>query len=153
MGARKKGMSFLFQINTKCNDNVHFFMYIVFYFILLYIFIYRLSHDVEIPRRDVNFRNASKQQKPPSSIQANIISFCSHILPSQDVIEELTCVKHIRNMRTVQLTVAKMLADKTIGEAKQTNQLHSTDETSKLQTQVTNALLSILQEDDTLKTV
>jgi len=107
---------------------------------------------VEIPRKKVNFRNASKQQTPPSPIQANIISFCSHILPSQDVIEEPTCVKHIRNMRTVQLTVAEMLADKIIGEAKQTNQLH-TDETSKLQTQVTNTLLSILQEDNTLKIV
>ena len=89
---------------------------------------------------------------PPSSIQANIVSFCSHILPGQDVIEELPCVKHIRDMRTVQLTVAKTLAGKRIGDAKQIKQLH-TDETSKLQTQVTNVLLSILQEDDTLKTV
>jgi len=56
---------------------------------------------------------------PPSSIQANIASFCSHILPGQDVIEELPYVKHVRDMRTVQLTVAKTLAGKRIGETKQ----------------------------------
>ena len=77
---------------------------------------------------------------PPSLIQANIVSFCSHFLPGYDVIKELPCVKHIRNMRTAQLTVAKILAGKRIGDAKQIKQLH-TDETSKLQTQVTNVLL------------
>ena len=89
---------------------------------------------------------------PPSSIQANIVSFCSHILPGQDVVEELPCVKHIRDMRTVQLTVAKTLAGKRVGDAKQIKQLN-TDETSKLQVQVTNVILSILQNDETLKTV
>ena len=89
---------------------------------------------------------------PISSIQANIVSFCSHILPGQDVVEELPCVKHIRDMRTVQLTVAKTLAGKRVGDAKQIKQLN-TDETSKLQVQVTNVILSILQNDETLKTV
>ena len=89
---------------------------------------------------------------PPSSIQANIISFCSHILPGQDIVTELPCVKHILDMRTVQLTIPKTLAAKRIGDAKKIKQLH-TDETSKRQTQVTNVLLSILREDDSLQTV
>jgi len=80
---------------------------------------------------------------PPSSIQANIVSFFSHILPGQDVADELTCIKHICDMRTVQLTVAKTLAGKRVGDAKQIKQLN-TDETSKLQVQVTNVILSIL---------
>ena len=82
---------------------------------------------------------------PSSSIQASSVSFCSHILPGQDVVEELPCVKHIRVMRTVQLPVAKTLAGKRIGEAKQIKQLN-TDETSKLQVQVTNVILSVCKK-------
>ena len=43
---------------------------------------------------------------PPTCIQSNIVAFCGHILPGQDIIKEIPSVKHIRNMRTVQLTIA-----------------------------------------------
>ena len=133
-GRQKKGELLIVMMNV----NAHFFgVYIV---LMWRFYVEKLILEMLANRT------------PPSSIQANIVSFCSHVLPGQDVIEELSCVKHIRDMRTVQLTVAKTLAGKRIGDAKQITQLH-TDEMSKLQTQVTNALLSILQEDDTLKTV
>ena len=53
-------------------------------------------------------------RRSPLSIQANIVLFCCHILPGQDVVEKVPCVEHIWDMRTVQLTVAKTIAGKSI---------------------------------------
>ena len=89
---------------------------------------------------------------PPTCIQSNIVAFCGHILPGQDIIKEIPSVKHIRNMRTVQLTIAKTLAAMQVGRSPKIKQLH-TDETSKRQTQITDVVLSLLQDDKSLKTI
>ena len=89
---------------------------------------------------------------PPTCIQSNIVAFCGHILPGHDIMEEIPSVKHIRNMRTVQLTIAKTLAAMQVGSSAKIKQLH-TDETSKRQTQITDVVLSLLQDDNSLKTV
>jgi hypothetical protein len=55
-------------------------------------------------------------------------------------------------MRTVQLTIAKTLAAMQVGRSPKIKQLH-TDETSKRQTQITDVVLSLLQDDKSLKTI
>ena len=89
---------------------------------------------------------------PPTCIQLNIVAFCGHILPGQDIIKEIPSVKHIWNMRTVQLTIAKTLAAMRVGRSPKIKQLH-TDKTSKHQTQITDVILSLLQDDKSLKTI
>ena len=48
----------------------------------------------------------------PTCIQSNIVAFCGHILPEQDVIKEVPSAKHIQNMRTVQQLECKSLNKK-----------------------------------------
>ncbi len=58
----------------------------------------------------------------PSTIQKSILSFCRNILPNLDIAKKLPCRKHIQDMQTVQLIVAKLLAGKEFGDAVQVKQ-------------------------------
>ncbi len=89
---------------------------------------------------------------PPTCIQSNILAVADTILPEKQVVEELPCVKHIRDMRVVLKTVSKLLAAKRFGDAKQIKQVH-TDETSKRQTQVTNVVCQVVNDDDSTQAV
>ena len=89
---------------------------------------------------------------PPTCIQANILAVSSTILPDKKVVEELPCVKHIRDMRVVLKIVSKLLAGMRFGNAKQIKQVH-TDETSKQQIQITNVVCGIIDENDYARTI
>ena len=60
MDVRKRVSYSLFQMNTKCsvmlNVNAHFFGVYIF----CHTYLYRWPHDVAIPCREVNPRNACK---------------------------------------------------------------------------------------------
>ena len=89
---------------------------------------------------------------PPSCIQASIYATARALFPFHYVVMELPSLKHIKNMRTVQALVTKCLAADQIAKAKEWKQLH-TDETTRRQYSIVNAVTGVLDENKKLKNI
>ena len=89
---------------------------------------------------------------PPTCIRANIVSASLTFMPSADIVKEVPSLSHIRNLRTVLLTITKTLAAQSVGNAITIKQTH-TDETSKRQTGVLNVVTGLLTQDNELKAI
>jgi len=142
-----------------CVFHFHFIIYIHIYLkfshpcSLFFCYQYYVGGHMEwLPHVEKLILEMLANRTPPTCIQSNIIAFCGHILPGQDVVKEVPSVKHIKNMRTVQLTIAKTLAAMRVGKSIKIKQVHS-DETSKRQAHITNVVVGLLQADNTLKTI
>ncbi len=77
----------------------------------------------------------------------------SRVLHSEiDIVRELPSVKHIKSLRTVLSTVTKTLAAYQLGHAQNWKQLH-TDETSRRLISIVNVVMSIINNDNELRTI
>ena len=88
----------------------------------------------------------------PSCVQANMFVMAKIIHPTYDVVKELPSLRYIQRSRTVLLWVTKTLAAARIGNAKSWKQGH-TDETSRRKKSIVNLVMTVLQNDDKLKTI
>jgi hypothetical protein len=114
--------------------------------------IYLGAHAEWLPEVDKLILEMLANRTPPTCIQANIYAMSQVIHPTIDVVKELPCIKHIKNMRTVLSYNTKALAAYRLGNAKVWNQLH-TDETARRQSSIVNVVISILECDNQLKTI
>ena len=89
---------------------------------------------------------------PPSCIQANLLAMARTLNAKSEVIKEIPCRKHIQNLRSVLAIQTKTLAAKIIGQSKCIQQFH-TDETGRAHISIVNVIVSVLNENDELKTV
>ena len=89
---------------------------------------------------------------PPSCIQANLLAMARTLNAKSKVIEEIPCRKYIQNLRSVLAIQTKILAAKIIGQSKRIKQFH-TDETGRAHISIVNVIVSVLNENDKLKTV
>jgi hypothetical protein len=110
------------------------------------------AHAEWVPEVDKLILEMLANRTPPTCIQANIYAMAQVIHPTIDVVKELPCIKHIKNLRTVLSYNTKALAAYRLGNAKVWNQLH-TDETSRRQSSIVNVVISILECDNQLKTI
>ena len=88
----------------------------------------------------------------PTCIQANIYAMACTMFPNEDIVVDLSSIKHIKNMRTVLALVSKYLACHHIGTAKEIKQLN-TDETSRRRVSITNVVFGLLTEDKELRNI
>jgi hypothetical protein len=110
------------------------------------------GHSEWLPHVDKLILEMLANRTPPSCIQANIFAMSRVLQPEQDIVKELPSLNHIKNLRTVLLYCTKTLAAYRLGHAKDWKQLH-TDETSRCQISIVNVIISILSEDNELKTI
>ena len=89
---------------------------------------------------------------PPSCIQANIYAMARTCFPQQDIVLDLPSLRHIKYLRTTLSLITKTLAAFSVGNSKKVLQMHN-DATKRRLREVTNSVLSILDEDDNLKTL
>ncbi len=89
---------------------------------------------------------------PPTCIQANIFAMSRVLHLEIDIVRELPSVKHIKSLRTVLSTVTKTLAEYQLGHAQNWKQLHM-DETSRCQISIVNVVISIINNDNELRTI
>ena len=89
---------------------------------------------------------------PPTFIQANICAMARVVFPNEDIVLELPSLSHIKKLRTVLSLMTKSLTAYSLGNAKVWKQLH-TDETEQRRTSLVNVVMTLLDNDDTLKTI
>jgi hypothetical protein len=85
-------------------------------------------------------------------IQANIFAMSRFLHSELNIVRELPSLKHIKIMRTVLSTVTTTLSAYRLGHARNWRQLH-TDETSRRQVSIVNAVISIINNDNQLCTI
>jgi hypothetical protein len=88
------------------------------------------AHSEWLPHVDKLILEMLANRTLPSCIQANIFAMSQVLQPEQDIVKELSSLKHIKKLRTVLLYCTKTLAAYQLGHAKDWKQLH-TDETSR----------------------
>jgi hypothetical protein len=105
-----------------------------------------------LPHVDKLILELLANQTPPSCIQANIFAMSRVINSEQDIVKDLPSLKHIKNLRTVLLYITKTIATYQLGHARDWTQLH-TDKTLRRQCSIVNVVISILNDDNELKTI
>ena len=88
----------------------------------------------------------------PTCVQANMLVAAKTIYLTYEVVKERPSLRYIQQSRTVLLWVTKTLAARRIGRAKKWKQTH-TDETSRRHKSFVNVVMSIVDEDEKLKTI
>ena len=88
----------------------------------------------------------------PSCVQANILVAAKIFHPTYEIVKELPSLRYIQASWTVLLWVTKTLAAARIGGSKQWKQAH-TDETSRRKKSLVNLVMTIVEEDDRLRTI
>jgi hypothetical protein len=77
---------------------------------------------------------------------------CLEYYSQNKILSKNPSLKHIKKLRTVLLHCTKALAAYQLGHAKDWKQLH-TDETSRCQVSIVNVVISILSNNNELKTI
>ena len=88
----------------------------------------------------------------PSCIQANMLVMARVIHPTYELVKALPSLRYIQASRTVLGWITKALAAMRIGGAKEWKQEH-TDETSRRHKSLVNLVMTIIDNDDQLKTI
>ena len=88
----------------------------------------------------------------PTCIQKNILAVARLINPNLNIVYELPCLNHIRNMRTVLASTSKTIATLRLARAQVWKQLH-TDETSRRNNSLANVVIGMLDSDGALNSI
>ena len=110
------------------------------------------GHDEWEPWVNMLIIEMHANRTPPTCIQANLLAVARGLFPEHEVIAELPSLRHIRRLRGVLCTVTKSLAARCLGKGKSWKQGHS-DETGQCKSQLLSLVMSMLDEDDELRTV
>jgi hypothetical protein len=105
-----------------------------------------------LPHVDKLILELLANQTPPSCIQAIIFAMSRVIHPEQDIVKDLPSLKHTKNLRMVLLYITKTIAAYQLDHARDWTQLH-TDKTSRHKCSIVNVIISILNDDNNLKTI
>ena len=110
------------------------------------------GHMEWLPHVDKCILELLANRTQPSCVQANMLVMAKVIHPTYDVVKELPSLRYIQRSRTVLLWVTKTLAAMRIAGAKKWKQAH-TDETSRRKKSLVNLVMTVLQNNDMLKTI
>ena len=110
------------------------------------------GHCEWLPHVDKLIIEMLANRTPPTCIQANIFAMARVLHSDIDIVRELPSLKHIKSLRTVLSTITKTLAAYVLGHARNWKQLH-TDETSRRQISIVNVVISIINNDNELRTI